>query len=108
MAKNIKKSTVAGATGVFGAIAAATSTGATVIGSSAATIMAGTAGTAGATIAGTAGAVGLSGGAATASGMAAVGSVVGGGMATGAIITAASPFLAVGAVGYGIFKFFED
>jgi len=55
-----------------------------------------------------AGAAGLSGGAATASGMAAIGATVGGGMAAGAILTAAAPVAAIGAIAYGLFKFFED
>jgi len=50
----------------------------------------------------------LSGGAATASGMAAIGATVGGGMAAGAILTAAAPVAAIGAIAYGLFKFFED
>jgi hypothetical protein len=40
--------------------------------------------------------------------MASVGGLVGGGMAAGAIITAAAPVAAVAAIGYGLFKLFED
>ncbi|EKK46977.1 putative membrane protein [Escherichia coli 8.0566] len=40
--------------------------------------------------------------------MAAVGSVVGGGMAAGAIITAVAPVAAVASVAYLAFKLFED
>ena len=38
----------------------------------------------------------------------AVGSAVGGGMAAGAIITAAAPVAAIAAIGYGLYKWFED
>jgi len=41
------------------------------------------------------------------SGLAAVGSVVGGGMATGLAITAAAP-VALGAAAYGLYKWFRD
>jgi hypothetical protein len=41
------------------------------------------------------------------SGLAAVGSVVGGGMAAGLAVTAAAP-LAVGAAAYGLYKWFKD
>ena len=40
------------------------------------------------------------------SGLAAVGSVVGGGMAAGLVITAAAP-LAIGAAGYGLYKWLK-
>jgi hypothetical protein len=40
--------------------------------------------------------------------MATIGSAVGGGMAAGAVITAAAPVAAVGLLAYGVFKFFED
>jgi hypothetical protein len=40
--------------------------------------------------------------------MASIGSVVGGGMAAGAIMTAAAPVAAIAAIGYGLFKLFED
>jgi len=40
--------------------------------------------------------------------MASVSSLVGGGMAAGAIITAAAPFAAVAAIGYGLLKWLED
>ena len=43
-----------------------------------------------------------------ASGMAAIGSTVGGGMAAGAIMTAAAPVAIAGALIYGAFKLFED
>lgn len=104
----IKKSTVAGAVGTLATTGAAVSTATTVIGGSAATIMSATAGTTGAALASMAGASGLAGGAAISSGMATIGSVVGGGMAAGAVITAAAPFAAIAAIGYGLFKFFED
>jgi hypothetical protein len=39
--------------------------------------------------------------------MASIGSVVDGGMAAGAIITAAAPIAAAAAIGYGLFKWFE-
>ena len=48
------------------------------------------------------------GGAAIASGMASVGATVGGGMAAGAIITATAPVAIIGAIGYGLYKWFED
>jgi len=41
------------------------------------------------------------------SGLAAVGAVAGGGMATGLAITVAAP-LAVGAMGYGLYKWLKD
>lgn len=41
------------------------------------------------------------------SGLAAVGSVVGGGMATGLVITAAAP-LAVAGAAYGLYKWLKD
>jgi hypothetical protein len=40
--------------------------------------------------------------------MATIGSLVGGGMAAGAVLTAAAPIAAVSLIGYGVFKFFED
>jgi hypothetical protein len=40
--------------------------------------------------------------------MASIGSVVGGGMAAGAVITAAAPIAVGAAVIYGLFKLFED
>lgn len=41
------------------------------------------------------------------SGLAAVGGLVGGGMAAGLAVTAAAP-LAIGAIGYGLYKWFKD
>ncbi len=41
------------------------------------------------------------------SGLAAIGTVAGGGMATGLALTAAAP-LAVGAIGYGLYKWLKD
>jgi len=67
-----------------------------VVGGTAAAIMSATAGTAGAALAGTATAA-----------TATVGSLVGGGMAAGAVITVAAPVAAVAGVAYGIFKIFD-
>ena len=99
---NVGNVIAAGATVATAATAATTASA--VAGASAATIMSATAGTTGAALAGMAGASGLAGGATTASGMAAIGSVVGGGMAAGAVITAAAPVAAVGATIYGGYK----
>ena len=41
------------------------------------------------------------------SGLAAIGGTVGGGMAAGVAVTAAAPVAAAGAVGYGVYKFFQ-
>lgn len=73
------------------------------------------AGVAGATVGGagaiaavsTAGSVAGLGATGIVSGLAAVGGVVGGGMATGLIITAAAP-IAVGAVAYGLYKWWKS
>lgn len=108
MSGNIKGSTVIGSAGAIATVGTAASTASAVVGGSAATIMSATAGTTGAAIASAAGASGLAGGAAISSGMAAVGSAVGGGMAAGAIITAAAPVAAIAAIGYGLYKWFED
>ncbi|MFA0171094.1 hypothetical protein AB4424_13810 [Vibrio splendidus] len=105
---NVKASTVVGGLGAVATGTTAATTASAVIGGSAATIMSATAGTTGAALAATAGTAGTAGGAAVASGMASVGAAVGGGMATGAIITAAAPVAAIGAIGYGLFKLFED
>lgn len=58
--------------------------------------------------AGTTGASGTFGGAAISSGMATIGSVVGGGMTAGSILTTAVPVAIVGALIYGVVKIFED
>jgi len=108
MSEDTKSSTAIGAAGALVTAGTAASTASAVIGGSAATIMSATAGTTGAALASAAGASGLAGGAAISSGMAAVGSAVGGGMAAGAIITAAAPIAAIAAIGYGLFKLFED
>jgi hypothetical protein len=55
----------------------------------------------------TVGAVSGLGAAGITSGLATVGGVVGGGMATGLAITAAAP-LAVGAIGYGLYRWLKD
>jgi len=75
---------------------------ANVVGASDAGIMAAKAGSTGASLGN------ISGGAATTSGMAAIGGVVGGGMATGAILNAAAPVTIVGAIAYGLFKLFDE
>jgi hypothetical protein len=68
---------------------------------STATVVGATAGGAGAVSAmGTVGGLGAAG---ITSGLAAVGSLVGGGMTAGLIVTAAAP-IAVGALGYGLYK----
>lgn len=108
MSKSVKKSTLAAGAGAVATATTAASTATSVVGASAATIMSATAGSTGAALAATAGATGTAGGAAIASGMASIGSLVGGGMAAGAIISAAAPVALVGAIGYGLFKLFED
>jgi hypothetical protein len=55
----------------------------------------------------TAGAVTGLGATGITSGLSAIGAVAGGGMATGLAITAAAP-LAVGAIGYGLYKWLKD
>jgi hypothetical protein len=65
----------------------------------------GVAGSIGAVAAG--GSVAGLGAAGITSGLAAVGSVVGGGMAAGLVVTAAAP-LAVGAVAYGLYKWWKS
>lgn len=81
MKRKVKKSTIVAGTDTLATAGAAGITASAVVGGSAAAIT---------------------------SGMATIGSVVGGGMAAGAVITAAAPFAIVGAVAYGIFKVFED
>ena len=103
-----KPSSIVAAASAAATTIVAGNTASVVLGGSAATIMSATAGTTGAALAATAGTAGTAGGAAIASGMASIGGVVGGGMATGAIITAAAPVAIGGAIIYGIFKFFED
>ncbi|EOB2310669.1 hypothetical protein [Escherichia albertii] len=67
-----------------------------------------TAGTAASTASTVAGASGTVGAAAVSSGMAAIGSTVGGGMAAGAVITAAAPVAISAAVIYGLVKIFKN
>ncbi|MGX5672431.1 hypothetical protein [Thermomonas fusca] len=108
MSKQIKNSTVAGGVGAVATTGTAMATASAVSGASAAGIMSATAGSTGAALASLAGASGTAGGAAVASGMATIGSAVGGGMAAGAIIAAAAPVAALAAIGWGLFKLFDD
>lgn len=76
-------------------------TAAAVMGGSVATLMSSArAGTTGAALAATAGATTVA--------TTALGGVVGGGVAAGVMIAAAAPVTAVAALGYGLFKLFED
>lgn len=79
-----------------------------VVGGSVAVIMSATAGRTATSLSALAGASGTFGGAAISSGMATIGSVVGGGMTAGSILTTAVPVAIVGALIYGVVKIFED
>ncbi len=104
----LKSSDVVGGVGIVATAGTAATTASAVVGGSAATIMSATAGTTGAALASVTGASGTVGGAAISSGMATIGSFVGGGMAAGAVITAAAPVALIAAVSYGLFRYFQD
>jgi len=107
MSKKVKTSSIVGGTAAAVTVGTTVSTATAVVGGSAATIMSATSGTIGASTAALAGASGTVGAAAISSGMATIGSFVGGGMAAGAVIATATPIVVIGAAAYGLVKYFE-
>jgi hypothetical protein len=103
----VRKSNIVLGTVVTGVVLKTGLTYAMVNGASASAIMSATAGTFTSSIGALAGVAGTSGAAATSSGLAAIGSTLGGGMAAGAVITSAAPTILAGAVIYGTYKYLE-